>query len=351
MTMEVAGKRRPSLLGRLVAAAIILAALLIGAYVLHRSSTYPSTDDAAIDADLVHVAATVGGRIVRIGVEENGTVKKGDLLFEIDPETYRATVAQAEADLAFAQAALETKRKSVATQRSVATVADDQIRRAEANQALAQRTVDRLRPLAEKGYVPQQQFDQAQVTLRDSTTSLIQVREQSRGATVAIDTVASAEAGVKAREAALVLARKALADAVVRAPHDGRVVGLTVSTGEVVAPGQSLFTLINADQWFAIGNFRETALGQIKAGDCATVYSLIDRGHPIRGEVDGVGSGVLDDARVNLPRSVPFVQKELNWVRVEQRFPVRVRLDKAPAELTRVGASAVIEIRHGASCS
>ena len=348
--MDVTGKHRAPPKGKLIAAAIIVSAVAIGGYALHRASTLPSTSDAAIDADLVHVAATVGGRIVRIGVEENGTVRKGDVLFEIDPESYRATLAQAEADLAFAEAGLETKRKAVATQGSAATVAGDQARRAVANRALAQRTLDRLTPLVEKGYVPRQQFDQAEVALRDATTSLAQAREQSHAAVTAIDTLASAQAGVKAREAAVALARKALADTVVRAPHAGRVVGLTVSTGEVVAPSQALFTLINTEKWFAIGNFQETALKHVKVGDCATVYALIDRSRPIHGVVDGIGSGVLDDARVNLPRSVPYVQKELNWVRVEQRFPVRVRLDRIPAELTRVGASAAIEIRRGAAC-
>ena len=348
--MESVEKVRAPMAGRLVAAVIILAAILIAAYTLHRSSTHPSTDNATIDADLVHVAATVGGRIVHIGVEENGTVRKGDVLFEIDPETYRATLAQTQADLAIARAALESKRKAVATQRSVAVVSGDQVHRAEINRALAERTVDRLRPLVEKGYIPRQQFDQAEVALRDATTSLIQAREQGNATANAVDTIADAEANVQAREAAVAVARKALNDAVVRAPHNGRVVGLTVSTGEVVAPSQALFTLVNADQWFAIGNFRETALKYIRVGDCATVYSLIDRSHSIHGGVDGIGAGVLDDARINLPRSVPLVQKELNWVRIEQRFPVRVRLDKAPAELTRVGASAVIEIRHGAAC-
>ncbi len=70
-------------------------------------------------------------------------------------------------------------------------------------------------------------------------------------------------------------------------------------------PAQSLFTLINTEEWFAVANFREFELAAIRVGDCATVYSMIDRDRPIRAVVDGIGSGVLDEERVNLPRSVP----------------------------------------------
>ncbi len=136
----------------------------------------------------------------------------------------------------------------------------------------------------------------------------------------------------------------------VRAAHDGFVVGLTVSTGEFVLPGQTLFTLISTEDWFAVANLRETDLGAVQAGDCATVYSMIDRHVAIKGSVEGIGWGVADQDRINLPRSVPYVERSLNWVRVAQRFPVRIRLESPPQPLMRLGASAVVEIKHGSGC-
>lgn len=99
-----------------------------------------------------------------------------------------------------------------------------------------------------------------------------------------------------------------------------------------------------------MGNFRETELGEIRVGDCVTVYSMIDRRLPIKGVVDGIGWGVLDQDRINLPRSVPYVERSLNWVRVAQRFPVRIKLENPPPQIMRLGASAVVEVRHGAQC-
>jgi membrane fusion protein, multidrug efflux system len=350
VTIKAAGTRRRAPWAILVSLVIIAVAIGFGLYVLHRSSIMPTTDDASIDADVVHIAAEVGGRIIDIPVEENSRVKKGDLLFQIDPVPYQLAVNQARANLAVAKAALATQRRIVSTQQSAAVIAGDQVRAAETNLELASRTVVRLHPLAAKGYVPTQQLDQAQTAQRDAVTALQQAREQEAAAIRAIDTDAGAIAAVQAREAELGIAERHLQDTTVRATHAGRVVGLSVLSGEMVAPGQSLFTLVNDEEWFAVGNFRETDLYAIAIGDCATVYSMIDRSVPIKGVVQGLGAGVLNSDRVNVPRSVPYVERSLNWVIVAQRFPVRVRLVDPPLNLVRLGATAVIEIKHGAGC-
>ncbi len=340
--------RRPWAL--LVSITVAVAAIAVGAYAVSRYSVMPTTDDATIDADVVHVAAAVGGRIIEIPVVENGRVAKGDLLFLIDPVPYRLQVEHAKAELKFAQAALDTQRRVVSTQRSAATIAAEQIERATTNLELATRTVERLRPLAARGFVPVQQLDQAETAQRDATTSLQQARVQQSAAVEAIDTEKGAEATVLARQASLSIAERALEDTSVRATHSGRVVGLNVLTGEMVAPSQGLFTLVSDEEWFAVGNFRETDLKAIAVGDCSTAYSMIDRTRPLKGIVQGIASGVLDTDRVNIPRSVPYVERSLNWVRVAQRFPVRVRLENPPPDLMRLGATAIVEVKHGATC-
>jgi len=324
--MEAGGKSRVASRARLISVAIVVLAITVALYALHESNIHPTSSDSSIDADIVHVAAAVGGRVIQLPVVENMRVAEGSLLFQIDPLPYRLALEQAAADLGIA--------------RSNAAVAADQTKSAQENHDLAVRTLERLRPLASNGYVPQQQLDQAQVAEKDTATKLVQAQELK----------AAAEATVQARTAALAIAQRQLDDTTVRASHNGLVVGLTVSTGEMVIPAQSLFTLINTDEWFAIGNFRETDLSAIAIGDCATVFSMIDRQTPIKGVVQGIGWGVLDTDKINIPRSVPYVERSLNWVRVAQRFPVRVRIEKPPQQLMRLGASAVVEIKHGAAC-
>lgn len=348
--MKMAGVRKVAVRGRLIALAIIALGIAAALYAYERTSRYPSSDDATLDADVVHVASPVGGRIIRLDVTENQQVAQGDPLFQIDPVPYRLAVAQAEADLELARAALGTRRRAIVNERAAAAIASDQTSRTAHNYELASRTVRRLSPLAADGYVPAQQLDQAQVAQRDAAISLKQATEQKSAAAQTIGDDADAIATVHAREAALAIARHALDDTLVRAPHDGRVTGLSVLSGEVVVPSQSLFLLVHTREWFAVANFRETVLSAINVGDCATVFSMIDRNQAIRGTVTGIGAGVMDTDRLNLPRSLPLVQQSVNWVRVTQRFPVRVRLDSPPDKLVRIGASAIVEIRHGAAC-
>jgi membrane fusion protein, multidrug efflux system len=337
---------RPHLIALGVIALAVVVALMAASWVRR----HPSSSDASIDADVVHVAAAVGGRILEIPVRLNSAVHRGNLLFQIDPLPYQLVVSQAQADLAVAEGQLDTRRRQVSTQRSNATIAQDQTVNAKANYELATRTAERLRPLTAKGYVPNQQLDQADVNAHDAATRLQQAKVEQLAAVEAIDTLQAAESQVAARQAALALAKRNLEDTTVRATHEGLVVGLTVSTGEFVVPGQSLFTLINSEEWFASADLRETDLAAVHTGDCVTVYSMIDRRLAIRGIVDSIGWGVLGQDQINLPRSVPYVERSLNWVRVAQRFPVRIRLENPPPQVVRLGASAVIEVKHGRQC-
>ena len=346
--VEARGIRKKRPLGLVIALSIVAAAVILIVRTLSTASL--STDDASIDAEVVHVASPVGGHILELPVRENQLVHKGDLLFRIDPVPYQNNAALARAQLDVARAAVSSKQRLVESERWNAEIASEQIARARENLALSQRTQARLDPLAAKGYIPQQQFDQAKVAATDAATSLTQAEKQNEAAHSLVDTADAAIANVRAAEAALTNALRALQDTEVTAPHDGRVTGLKVSTGEVVAPSQSLFTLINTEEWYATANFREIDLGRVKPGNCATVYSLIDRHTPIKGIVDSIGYGVLADDKIDIPREVPYVQPSLNWVRVAHRFPVRIRLEGPPQNLVRVGASALVEIGHGPEC-
>jgi multidrug efflux system membrane fusion protein len=345
---KVQGLNKRPPVGFVVAILLIAAA----AMVWYRTAAHakPSTDDASIDAEVIHVASEVGGRIIELNVHENSFVHRGDLLFRIDPTGYEASVAAAQAQVAVAQAALKTRRRTVTVEQSNASLSTTQIQRAEANLALSARTEERLKPLAEKGYVPRQQLDQAEVTHRDAVTSLVEAHEQEEAAHRSVGDTDAAAAGLRAAEAAVALAKKALHDTEVRAAHDGRVVGLTVSTGEVIAPSQSLFTLINTEEWYVSANLRETDLKRIHSDQCVTAYSMIDRAKPIKGIVESIGFGVLAEDKINIPRSVPYVEPSLNWVRVAHRFPVRIHLIDPPPDLVRLGASAIVEVDHGNAC-
>ncbi len=330
---------------------VILAAGVLVYHQLTRTRSNPMSDDVTIGADIVHIAPSVAGRISRIQVRENDYVLEGQTLFEIDKTPYQLAVDQTSADLAIAVASANDKARTIKAEQTNAIIAAEQVERARANLDLATQTLDRLLPMESKGYVSAQQVDDARTAKRDAEVSLNEALRQQEAAEVLISDEEAAKALVKARRAALAIAEFELEQTVVRAPNDGRVVGLSVSAGGYVLPGQSVFTLINSQSWFASAAYVETALPGIEIGDCATVYVLADRGRAIQGVVDGIGWGVSSKEQILLPNALPIIPKSLDWVRVQQRFPVRIRLDDPPADLMRVGASAVSIIQRGDACT
>lgn len=328
-----------------LARVIALAAIVGAGWAIQATLGYvdrrPRTDAAEIDAAAIHIAPTVPGRVIAVDVANDAVVAKGQVLFAIDPEPYRLRLVQARAEADAARSELAQGGRNLVGERANASAADDQIRRATENLALAQATLDRLTPLLAPGYVSAQQVDQARVSRNDAEVSLLQARSQAQGASGVVGTTETRQAQVRAIEAAVALAERDLANTEVRAPFDGRIAGFKLAAGEYVATGQPLGTLIDVSRWEAVGDFRETELAAIRLGARADVYVMGDRSRVLHGVVEGIGAGVRSDSTANL-LGLPFVSRSLEWVRVARRYPVTVRLIDPEQDLMRIGASAVI---------
>jgi multidrug efflux system membrane fusion protein len=198
---DIRGKKKRSPLGILLA--LLLTGVAVAIWIKVISVVKPSTDDASIDADIIHVAFPVGGRIIQLPIVENQLVHKGDLLFRIDPVPYQTNVAEAKAQLDIALGALGSKRRLATTEQTNATIADSQIKRAKTNLDLAMRREKRLEPLTAKGYIPRQQFDQAVSARHDAETSLREAQEREQATKEAVDTDDAATASVRAASATL----------------------------------------------------------------------------------------------------------------------------------------------------
>jgi multidrug efflux system membrane fusion protein len=330
-------------LGVMVTLLALAGALVMSVLASRRIEERPRTDDAYLQAYLVHMAPDVSGRIVELDVRDNQQVYKGDVLFRIDPEPYRMQVDQARAAVAGLEATLALTADQVASQTSKADAAASTVSTAEAQLTLATSTLERIQPLLGSGFVTAQQVDQARTTQRTAQLALQQARLQAAEARQAITSTKPTEAGLQGARATLALAERDLNKTVVYAPCDGRITALDIAAGEFAASGHPLFTIINTEHWYAIGNFRETDLAGIKTGQRATVYVMAEPSRPLRGDVESLGWGVASDASATFG-GLPHVERTLNWVRIAARFPVRILLDAPPDDLMRFGASAVIVI-------
>ena len=200
-----------------------------------------------------------------------------------------------------------------------------------------------MEPLLGRGFVTAQQVDQARTAQRTAQIALQQAQLQADEARQAITNTKPTEAELEGARATLALAERDLNKTVVRAPCDGRITALDIAAGEFAAVGDPLFTIIDTEHWYAIGNFRETDLAGMRPGQRATVYVMAQPRRPLRGEIDSLGWGVASDVSATFG-GLPHVERTLNWVRIAARFPVRILLDAPPDDLMRFGASAVIVI-------
>jgi multidrug efflux system membrane fusion protein len=189
----------------------------------------------------------------------------------------------------------------------------DTVEKAAAQLEQAQDTLRREEPLLPKGFAPQEQIDEARTAVRTSAAELNTAQYDLKSCHVV-------------------------------APVDGYTSNVNLSIGNFAHAGSPVITMVDASNWYVIANFRESVLRRIKVGSKATVYLMTQRSVPYQGEVVGIGSAVVPEEAPQ-PSGVPDVQRELNWVRLAQRFPVRIRLDAPPTDLAlRVGVTAIVTI-------
>jgi len=335
---------RKQWLGRAIALGILIGATMVVTLALLRLDARPRTHDGYLYADTAGLAPEVSGRIVKLAVRENQNVRKGDPVVEIDPEPFELRLHQARAQVEALRGQIDLTLRQIASQTAGANAVASQIGRARAQLELARDSRRRLEPMLEPGYVTEQQIDEARTNERTAEVAVAAALQQANQARQGITDTQSLLAQLRGAEAAVALAERDLRNTVLHAPFDGKVVGLEIAEGTYAAAGHALFTLIDTRHWYAVGDFRETELRQMRAGDPATVWAMADTGRPLKGHVDSLGWGVKP-ANGGAP-GLPAVNDWLKWVIVAQRFPVRVVLDDPPNDLVRIGATATVVVSH-----
>ncbi|AXT78169.1 multidrug efflux transporter periplasmic adaptor subunit MdtN [Escherichia coli] len=309
--MESTPKKAPR--SKFPALLVVALALVALVFVIWRVDSAPSTNDAYASADTIDVVPEVSGRIVELAVTDNQAVKQGDLLFRIDPRPYEANLAKAEASLAALDKQIMLTQRSVDAQQFGADSVNATVEKARAAAKQATDTLRRTEPLLKEGFVSAEDVDRARTAQR-------------------------------AAEADIALTKLHLEMATVRAPFDGRVISLKTSVGQFASAMRPIFTLIDTRHWYVIANFRETDLKNIRSGTPATIRLMSDSGKTFEGKVDSIGYGVLPDDGGLVLGGLPKVSRSINWVRVAQRFPVKIMVDKPDPEMFRIGASAVANL-------
>ena len=258
----------------------------------------PWTRDGQVRANVVGIAPRVPGPIIRIAVIDNQRVKRGDLLFEIDPADYRAAVEQGKAQVQAEEAAL--------TQR--------------------QQELDRQTELFQKKVNALKDYQDAQ------------------------DDCDTAKANLAAAKANLLTCELRLSYTKIYATVNGEVTNLDVSEGAYASTGEQVLALVDLDSYWIAAYFKETQLRHISKGDTAVISLMGNEDQPFTGTVRSVGWGIFvtDGSAGQGTALLPSVSQTIDWVRLPQRFPVRIQVTNSERTELRMGQTASVTISHGA---
>jgi membrane fusion protein (multidrug efflux system) len=337
-------KRRRSL--RLVLMLVVpLAIVLGGGYLWLTGGRFVSTDNAYLEQNRVSITADQSGRIVDVAVRENQAVKKGDLLFKIDPQPYQIALDQADAAVAAARLQVEqlrsTWQQAVAEEKSAEETLDYQ-----------QKVFARQQDLLKRGVSSNADFDAAQNNLRNAEQALALAKEKVSGALTALggnpDIPTDQHPSVMQAQAARASAALALEQTAVYAPANGVVsqtdrlrVGQYV-TNPAMAP-TVLMTLVETSTAYVEANFKETDLTHMRVGQPATITFDAYPDQTFQAEVESIDAGTGSAFSL-----LPAQNASGNWVKVVQRVPVRLKID-GDLDIAAVpaGLSASVDVDTG----
>ena len=362
-------KRRRNLIILIAAVVVVVAGLVLWRYL----SSYESTDDAQADVHLYPVSARISGYVIRVNVNDNQWVNKGDVLVEIDPTDYQVALAQAQASLTNAEATarslnitvpitsvntvsqlqftasgIEDARAAVSAAEKQLAAAHQQLEAARANNVKAQDDLGRYKLLVDKREVAPQIYDQALAAAKASTANVAAAEANESAAEQAVQQaqsrlaqatanheyartgpqqvsstkarVQAAIADVQQKRALVQQAELNLQYTKVLAPVNGQV-NKTVVVGLNVEPGQQLLTVVPLDEVWVTANFKETQLKHMQVGQKADIH-VDSYGTTLHGHVDSIAG-----ATGPLFSLLPPENATGNYVKIVQRVPVKIVLE------------------------
>ncbi len=318
----------------LLFASLPLLIAAVGLYLWMTSGRFVSTDNAYVQQDMISISSEIAGPIAEVAVKENQWVKKGDLLYRIDPRPYRIALAQAEAQVAAAHVSVHKLEAE-----SAGTGAD--IQGAGANLAFAERAFGRQQELLRRGFTTRARYDEAQHAVQEARERLSNARAGAEIKRAALsDGGSSAQPAVAAALAARDKALLDLQRTEVHAPADGYVAQTDrLQIGNAAVPGLPLLSLVRSGSVWIDANFKETDLDRMAPGQPAEIRLDAYPSAKIRGHVASIGRGTGSEFSV-----LPAQNASGNWVKVTQRLTVRIAIDDKPQRPLLAGLSARVKV-------
>jgi len=317
-----------------------LAAVAIGLHYYVLGGRYEVTENAYVKAHIVAVSAEVAGRVVEVGVRDNQSVDAGALLFRLDPAPFELEVARAEAQLAVVRTELDALRASYRVALAEAAEAESSI-------GFLTRQLERQQMLKARGMGREETYDEARHNLDAAQRKLDSARQRARSVLASLGGDGNLPPERHPRYLQAMAARDAaqldLGRARVVAPAGGVVSNMKLLVGEHVARGVPVFSLIESGHIWVEANYKETQLTYMREGQQATVSADAFPDSEWRARVSAIAPATGAEFAVLPPQNATG-----NWVKVVQRIPVIIHLDRVDgAPPLRAGMTVSVSVDTG----
>jgi len=345
---------------KITAAIVFTVVAIIGIvsvyFYVQYKSTHISTDDAFIDGDIYTIASKVTGTVKVIHVNDNQSVRKGDILVELDSSDFDVKMVEAlsavnaeKAKIVEIDARIEAARRQVeeAIAKSDAIKAINELQKA--NLAQAEKDRERAENLQKKDAISRERYEKALTVYKVAVAQVKAAAEDQKSVLFAVETqkamIKQAEAlritqhsSIKQKEAVLETARLNSGYTKLVAPADGYITKKSVQTGNQIQAGQPLMALVSLEGVYVVANYKETQLEKVKPGQQVEIKVDTYPGKKFQGKVDSIMAGT--GAVFSL---FPAENATGNFVKVVQRIPVKIVIDKDadPEQVLRMGMSVV----------
>jgi multidrug resistance efflux pump len=320
--------------------AVLITLLVLFVYHVISDRITPYTSQSNIEVLLVQIAPQVSGQVIEVVTRDNERVKKGQLLYRIDPEPFEIALRAAEANLALVEQNLKVSNEQVRS--SQATLAKQQTELATSKQ-LGGIIFD----LTKEKALSETDSIRARSEIDRATSDLARAQADLESAKQKLGPPGDANPQLQQAKAALAQAKLDMTNTTVLAPADGMITNLRLSKGQYANRGQAVMSFIEGNSVWLTAYLRENQLGRVAPGNAVRVTFDLLPGAVFEGKVDSVGWGVTNGSNSETPAgNLPDVQSQQGWLRDPQRFPVRIALKEEASN-----ALGDLPLRNGAQAN
>jgi membrane fusion protein (multidrug efflux system) len=310
-----------------------LIAIALGTYLfIQHRKLYPSTDDAYVQNHTVNVVAQVSGVVQTVQIENQQHVKKGQLLFSLDPKPFTIALSQAKAQLKTAQQNTQVLESDIKAAKAL-------VQQRQAQLIEAQKSHHRVVTLVQQDALSQAQKDQSISDLNVAKAALEAAQQQYTEAQQKLGERGNQNAAIQAAQAAVNKAKLDLEHTQITAPTSGTIAQFTLRPGDAVAALQSNFSIVADQHWWITANFKETQLDRIRINQPVQIQIDMYPSLTFEGHVLSISPGSGSSFSLLPPENATG-----NWVKVTQRVPVRISIQSQQQAPLRLGASATVTI-------